>query len=94
LRTEYLEKFEAEHPLPAPLNFKVDEETETFGVPPGYSDVSDHQANFFNSVRSRKKTVENEEFGNNAAIGCHLANYAYFKQGPATWDAQAKKIKG
>ncbi len=94
LRDEYLAKFEAEHPLPNPLNFKVDEDTETFGVPPGYNDIADHQANFFNSVRTRKKTVENEEFGNNAAIGCHLANYSYFKQTPAVWDAAAKKITG
>jgi len=26
-------------------------------------------------------------FGNHAAIGCHLANYAYFKNTIATWDA-------
>ncbi len=94
LRNQYLEQFAAEHPLPNPLDFKVDEETETFGVPPGYNDIADHQANFFNAVRTRKKTVENEEFGNNAAIGCHLANYSYFKQTPAMWDAAAKKITG
>lgn len=94
MRNQYLAKWQAEHPLPNPLQFKVDEEVETFGVPPGYSDVSDHQANFFDAVRSRKKTVENEEFGNYAAIGCHLANYAYFKQTSAVWDGAAKKIKG
>jgi len=37
--------------------------------------------------------VENEEFGNNAALGCHLANYSYFKNTPAVWDAGAKKIR-
>lgn len=94
LRNEYLAQFEKEHPLPNPLNFKVDEDAETFGVPPGYNDVSDHQANFFNAVRSRKKVVENEEFGNNAALGCHLANYSYFKQTPAVWDPAGRKIKG
>jgi hypothetical protein len=45
-------------------------------------------------VRSRKKTVENEEFGNHAALGCHLANYSYFKQTPAVWDEADKKIRG
>lgn len=94
LRNEYLEKFEADHPLPDPLKFQVDEESEVYTPPPGYNDVSDHQANFFNSIRSRKKTVENEEFGNIAAIGCHLANYAYFKQTAAVWDPQSRKIKG
>ena len=94
MRNEYLEKFETDHPLPNPLDFKVDEGAETFGVPPGYSDLSDHQANFFNSVRTRKKTVENEEFGNNAALGCHLANHAYFNKTIAVWDAAGRKIKG
>jgi predicted dehydrogenase len=93
LRDQYLEQFEAAHPLPRPLNFNVDDDSEIFGVPHGYSDLSDHQANFFNAVRTRKKTVENEEFGNRAAIGCHLANYSYFKKMPATWDEASKKIK-
>jgi predicted dehydrogenase len=93
LRNEYLAQWEKDHPLPNPLDFKTDDEGETFGVPPGYNDTSDHQANFFNAVRSRKKVVENEDFGNNAAIGCHLANYSYFQKTPAVWDPGAKKIK-
>lgn len=94
LREQYLEQFEREHPNPQPLNWKPDVDSELYALPPGYSDVPDHQANFFNSVRSRKKTVENEEFGNNAALGCHLSNYAYFKETIAVWDPAAKKIKG
>jgi len=72
----------------------VDDTGESFALPPGYSDLSEHQANFFNAVRTRKKVVENENFGNNAAIGCHLANHAYFNKTIATWDAGSKKIKG
>jgi predicted dehydrogenase len=94
LREEYLEKWHTDHPLPDPLAFKLDEESEVYGVPKTYNDVADHEANFFNAVRTRKKVVENEQFGNNAAIGCHLANYSYFKETPAVWDAGAKKIKG
>ena len=94
LRNQYLAEWEAEHPLPSPTNFKVEEEVETFGVPFGYSDLADHEANFFNSVRTRKKPVENEEFGNHAAIGCHLANYSYFKDTAAQWDGAGRKIKG
>jgi predicted dehydrogenase len=93
LRNEYLEKWHAEHPLPEPLHFNVDEEGESYATPKGYSDIPDHQANFCNSIRGRKKTVENEEFGNRAAIGCHLANYAYFNKTIAVWDGAAKKIK-
>jgi predicted dehydrogenase len=94
LREEYLKQFAADHPLPGVMEFKVDEEGESFALPPGYSDLSEHQANFFNAVRTRKKVVENENFGNNAAIGCHLANHAYFNKTIATWDAGSKKIKG
>jgi predicted dehydrogenase len=94
LRKQYLAQWEQEHPLPAPFVSKVTEEVETFVPPPGYSDVVDHQANFFNAVRTRKPCVENEVFGNNAAIGCHLANYAYFNKKIATWDASAKNITG
>jgi predicted dehydrogenase len=91
MRNEYLAKFQAEHPA-TPFDPKAD--AETFGLPAGYSDLVDHEANFFNSVRSRKKTVENEEFGNNAAIGCHLANYSYFNKTVAVWDGAGRKVKG
>ncbi len=93
LREEYLTKWHAEHPSPAALEFKVDEQSESFGVPSDYDDLVDHEANFFNAIRSRKKTVENEEFGHHAAIGCHMANYSYFKETPALWDSAARKIR-
>jgi predicted dehydrogenase len=93
LREEYLAKWMAENPQPGPLEYQP-VEAETFTAPIGYSEVSAHQANFFNAVRTRKKTVENEEFGNSAAIGCHLANYAYFKNTIAIWDGDARSIRG
>lgn len=91
LRDEYLANFEAEHPL---SKINLTEATEVFAAPDGYSDLVDHQANFFRAVRTRKKVVENEEFGNRAAIACHLANYAYFNNTIATWDEAGRKIKG
>lgn len=92
LRDQYLAKFREEHPDPAPLSWKVDEQSELFALPQGYSDLVDHETNFFTSVRTRKPTIENEVFGNNAAIGCHLANFSYFNKTVAVWDAAAKKI--
>src|SRR6267143_3293481 len=92
LRDEYLKKWRDENPPPAPLDFRVNEEVETFTTPPGYDAVADHETNFFNVVRTRKLVVENEVFGNNAAIGCHMANYAYFSKAVAMWDQGAKKI--
>jgi predicted dehydrogenase len=93
LRKQYLEQWAIDHPLPGPLDYHAIE-AETFTAPFSYSDVSAHEANFFNAVRTRKPVVENEDFGNNAAIGCHLANYAYFKNTIAVWDADKKTIHG
>jgi hypothetical protein len=93
LRKQYLEQWAIDHPLPGPLDYQPIA-AETFTAPFGYSDVSAHQANFFSAVRTRKPVVENEDFGNNAAIGCHLANYAYFKNTIAIWDADQKTIRG
>jgi hypothetical protein len=92
LRDQYLEKWHEEHPDPKALNWKTEDEGESYTVPHGYSDTVDHQANFYNAVRTRKPVVENEVFGNNAAIGCHLANYSYFNKCVAVWDASSKKI--
>jgi hypothetical protein len=93
LRNQYLAQWAADHPLPPPRDYQTIE-AETFTAPAEYDDVSAHQANFFDAVRTRKPVVENEEFGNHAAIGCHLANYAYFKKTIASWDAGAKTIRG
>jgi predicted dehydrogenase len=91
-RADYLKKWQGEHPRTLPLDAKMDEDSEMFVPPPGYNDVADHQAHFFNAVRSRVPTVENEVFGNHAAIGCHLANYSYFNKKIAVWDGAGKKI--
>jgi len=88
LRDEYLAQWTAEHPEQP----KPDMTGESFTPPEGYSDVVDHQTNFFNAIRSRKPVVENEIFGNNAAIGCHLSNFSYANKDVAVWDAGAKKI--
>jgi predicted dehydrogenase len=94
LRKQYLAQWDQEHPPMAPFAAKLTDEVETYVPPQGYNDTVDHEANFFQAVRTRKPCVENEVFGNNAAIGCHLANYAYFNKKIATWDASAKKITG
>ena len=92
LRDQYLKQWHAEHPEPAALASKLDFEGESYTTPPGYSDTVDHQANFYNAVRTRKPVVENEVFGNHTAIGCHLANFSYFNKTVAVWDGGAKKI--
>jgi hypothetical protein len=54
--------------------------------------MSDHQANFFHAVRTRQPVVENEVYGNNTALGCHMSNYSYFNKTPAVWDSRGKRI--
>jgi len=92
MRKEYLENWSREHPVPAPREFKIEEEDEVYTPPPHYSDMADHQANFFQAVRTRQPVVENEVFGNNTALGCHMSNYSYFNKTAAVWDATEKKI--
>jgi predicted dehydrogenase len=92
LREQYLKQWHEEHPPTPALASHLDELDESYTVPAGYSDVVDHEANFFNAVRTRKPVTENEMFGNHAAIGCHLANFAYFNKSIAVWDGGTKKI--
>src|SRR6201993_2177601 len=59
LRKQYEDNWEKDHPLPAPFASKLTEEVEEYTSPHGYNDPVDHEASFFNAVRSRKPTVEN-----------------------------------
>jgi predicted dehydrogenase len=89
LRQQYLDEWNAAHPNP-PAKLP---EVEKYSLPAGYDDTAAHLTSFFNAVVSRQPVVENEVFGNNAAIGCHLANYSYFHRTMATWDAASRSIK-
>jgi predicted dehydrogenase len=89
-KQHYLDEWHAAHPAPAPKLAEV----ETYAAPQGYNDTADHIANFFDAIETRKHVVEDEVFGNNAAIACHQANYSYFHRTVAAWDAGTKTIKG
>ncbi len=92
MRAEYVKNWEKEHTL-APGTAKAIE-TATYNAPDGYNEDRQHLWNYFQSVRTRKPSVEDATFGNNTAIGCHMANYSYFKKTMAVWDATSKTIKG
>jgi predicted dehydrogenase len=92
LHAEYVKEWEEKHTL-APGTATTLEST-TYYAPPHYNEDRQHLWNFFQSVRTRKPSVEDATFGNNAALGCHLANYSYFKNTVAVWDAASKTIKG
>ncbi len=91
LRAEYGRKWRAEHE-PKPATQKIAEGT-NYSAPRGYDDTRDHLWNFFQSVKTRRPSIENEVFGNNAAIAIHMANYSYFNQSAAVWDASAQRIR-
>ncbi len=94
-RQQYIAEWNQQNPATPQGKFAVQQEQEIYGVPSGYSDMRDHLANFFQAVRTRKPTVENETFGNIAAIaGCHLSNYSYFNKTVAVWDDASRTIKG
>jgi predicted dehydrogenase len=91
MRQNYKKSWEAEHD-PAPGSQKVIPTT-NYATPYDYDSTRDHLWNFFQSVKSRKPSIEGPEFGNACAIACHMANYSYFNHSVAVWDAGARCIK-
>jgi predicted dehydrogenase len=88
-KKQYMDEWYAAHPATrAPM-----EEVQVF-TEPRYDDTTDHLANFYRAVETREHVVEDEVFGNNTAIACHMANHSYLHKGAATWDAASKTIKG
>jgi predicted dehydrogenase len=90
MKRQYMDEWHAAHPAP-PARLR---EVESYSAPPGYDDTVDHLAGFFRAVETRERVVEDEVFGNNTAIACHMANHSYFNRGVATWDAAAQTVKG
>ncbi len=88
-KKQYLDEWRAAHPSQGADPGLI----ETYTAPPGYDDTADHLANFFRAVETRKHVIEDEVFGNNAAIACHMANHSYIHRGIATWDAATQTIK-
>jgi predicted dehydrogenase len=89
-KKKYFDDWHAAHPQPpAPLPAG-----ETYSAPQGYDDTADHLSSFFQAVVTREHVVEDEVFGNNTAIACHMANHSYFHKTVATWDAASQTIKG
>jgi len=91
MESDYAKQWYAEHG-PKPGTAKAVEAV-TYHTPPDYSDDREHLWNYFQSVRTRQPSVEDGTFGNNAAIGCHLANFSYFNKCVAVWDAASRSIR-
>ena len=87
MREAYVEQWNKAH-----LNPHTETLTQTFRGN-SWDDLRPHLTNFFNAVRTRTPVVEDAVFGNHAAIACHMANEAYFRKKPVTWDAASNSIK-
>jgi predicted dehydrogenase len=88
LKKKYYDDWWAAHPqkYEPPL-------TETYTEPQGFDSSVAHIANFFRAVETREHVLEDEVFGNNTAIACHMANHSYFHRQLATWDPDSRTIK-
>lgn len=64
-----------------------------FKVPAGYSDHLDHFTNFFDSIRTGKKVVEDAEFGFRAAAPALSCNESYFTKKIIRWDPVKMVLK-
>ena len=90
MQATYDQEWHAEHGTPPGAGSVI--ETSGYYAPPNYDDTREHLWNFFQSVRTRNASVEGPEFGNNAAIACHMANYSYFNKAIAAWNQEERKI--
>ena len=88
-KKQYLDEWRSAHPEQAAAPGAV----ETYTTPQGYDDTADHLASFFHAVETREHVTEDEVFGHNAAVACHMANHSYFHRGAAIWDAASQTIK-
>jgi predicted dehydrogenase len=66
----------------------------TYRAPDDYNASNDHFANFFESVRTGKKVVEDAVFGFRAAAPALACNDSYFQNKVIHWDAENMKIVG
>lgn len=64
-----------------------------FKAPAGYDDHLDHFTNFFDSIRTGKKVVEDAEFGFRAAAPALACNESYLKKKIVHWDPVSMKLK-
>lgn len=91
LRDAYVAQWHKEHDTPLGQQPPMPESI-TLNAP-DFDDTRVHLWNFFDAVRSRKPVVEDVVFGHHAALACHMANEAYFRKSPVTWDEASKTIK-
>jgi predicted dehydrogenase len=76
----------------AKMGYTLNKET-AFNPEKGYDDRLDHLKNFFNSVRTGSKNVEDVSFGFRAAAPSIACNISIETQAPVLWDPVAMKLE-
>ena len=72
-----------------PKSYAIEEPGEQiYRTPEGYSDHLDHWTNFFESIRSGKKVVEDASFGLRAAGPSLATNVSLFEKRIVNWDPE------
>jgi predicted dehydrogenase len=89
MREAYFKRWHEEHD-PAPGKEPALEGFTVSGI--SWDDVRPHLFTFFDAVRTRRPVVEDAVFGHHAALACHMANEAYFRNAAVTWDAASGRI--
>jgi predicted dehydrogenase len=65
---------------------------ETFPLPAGYVEQTEHHKNFYRAVRQRMPVVEDPVFGLRAAGPALMSNISYFEKRMVEWDPVAMKM--
>lgn len=86
---EFERQYKSKYPEPKPQN--QDNEI-NFSVPKGYDERFDHFTNFFDSMRTGKKVVEDASFGLRAAGPALASNLSYFERKIVNWDPERMKV--
>jgi predicted dehydrogenase len=90
MREEYIKEWHAKNDPPLGEEPLADS---TLWRGPDYDDVKPHLWRFFQAVKSRKPLPEDAVFGNHAALACHMANQAYFREAVVYFDPASRTIK-
>jgi hypothetical protein len=65
---------------------------QTFPLPPGYVEQTEHHKNFYRAVRQRTPVVEDPVFGLRAAGPALMSNISSFEKRLVEWDPVAMKM--
>jgi predicted dehydrogenase len=91
MQKRFLEQYRAKYPAQDPAS-AASNTTQKYAAARGYSDSYDHFHNFFDSVRTRKASVEDATFGFRAAGAALLSNLSIEQNKIVKWNPETMKL--